>query len=245
MAHSLKIFCDFDGTVAVDDVGERFFQTFGNDDIPKIVEELYAGKITPRECYHKEFAVLRGLTVTSCEEFVGKQAIDPHFREFAEFCRERRIDLWIVSDGFDFYIKRILDRYGLAHIPFIANHLVVSDTVDRNTGELQVEPQFPYTDGECECCANCKRNHLLNLSGEDDIIIYVGDGISDRCPVRYADIVFAKGRLIHYCQEENITYFEYSTFRRVLDRVREIAVRKRLKKRREAAMHRRNVFMQG
>jgi 2-hydroxy-3-keto-5-methylthiopentenyl-1-phosphate phosphatase len=245
MGHSLKVFCDFDGTVAVDDVGEKFFQTFGGETIPAIIEDLYAGKITPRECYTKEFEALRGLTVASCDEFFGKQTIDPYFRDFSEYCREKNIDLWIVSDGFDFYIKRIMDRYGLADIPFLANHLAVSDSIDRTTGELEVEPQFPYTDSECVCCANCKRNHVINLSGEDDIIVYIGDGISDRCPARYADIVFAKGRLIRYCQEENISYVEFKTFRDVLDGVKKLLSRKRLKKRREAEMRRRDVFMQG
>ena len=38
------------------------------------------------------------------------------------------------------------------------------------------------------------------------MIVYVGDGYSDRCPVQYADIVFAKGDLQTYCQEQNISY---------------------------------------
>ncbi len=243
MAHSLKIFCDFDGTVAVHDVGGRFFRTFGNNKIPGIIEDLYAGIITPRECYDREFAALHGLTLASFEEFVLEQAIDPYFKEFVEFCRKRKIDCWILSDGFNFYIERILARFELTEVPFFSNHLAYS--VQPDSGELHFEPQFPYTDSECNHCANCKRNHLLTLSGDDDIIVYVGDGISDRCPVRYADIVFAKGQLVKYCQEENITYFEYRTFREIVDRLTELVTRKRLKKRREAEMRRRDVFMQG
>jgi len=243
MAHSLKIFCDFDGTVAVNDVGRRFFETFGNEEIPKIIENLYKGIITPRECYNREFAALHGLTLATFEEFVRKQAIDPHFREFVEFCRERKIDCWILSDGFDFYIERILARFELKDVPFFSNHLVYS--IRRDSDELLVEPQFPFTDSECDRCANCKRNHMLTLSGDDDIIVYVGDGISDRCPVRYADIVFAKEELVKYCQEENITYFEYRTFREVINRLTELLGRKRLKKRWEAEVCRRDVFVQG
>ena len=245
MTHSLKIFCDFDGTVTVDDVGENFFHTFGNEEIPKILDDLYAGRIMPRECYDREFAVLQGLTLSSCEDFISKQTIDPHFREFTEWCREQKIDFWILSDGFDFYIGRILERFELANIPFLSNHLAMSAPVHGYAGDLHVEPKFPFTDSECDQCANCKRNHMLTLSGDDDIIVYVGDGISDRCPARYADIVFAKGRLVKYCQEENITYFEYRTFRQVIDRMKDLTGRKRLKKRREAEMHRRDLFKQG
>jgi 2-hydroxy-3-keto-5-methylthiopentenyl-1-phosphate phosphatase len=86
---------------------------------------------------------------------------------------------------------------------------------------------------------------VLTLSGDDDIIMYIGDGISDRCPVRFADIVFAKGRLIRYCQEQNIPYHEFRTFDDVRSRLELILQQKRIRKRREAEMARRDVFAQG
>jgi 2-hydroxy-3-keto-5-methylthiopentenyl-1-phosphate phosphatase len=86
---------------------------------------------------------------------------------------------------------------------------------------------------------------MLNISADDDIIVYVGDGYSDRCPIRYADIVFAKGQLIKYCQELNITYFEFDHFGDVQLKMEEVVQRKRIRHRQEAAMARREVFMQG
>jgi 2-hydroxy-3-keto-5-methylthiopentenyl-1-phosphate phosphatase len=86
---------------------------------------------------------------------------------------------------------------------------------------------------------------MLNISADDDIIVYVGDGYSDRCPIRYADIVFAKGQLIKYCQELNITYFEIDHFGDVQLKMEEVVQRKRIRHRQEAAMARREVFMQG
>jgi 2-hydroxy-3-keto-5-methylthiopentenyl-1-phosphate phosphatase len=151
------------------------------------------------------------------------------------------VPLVILSDGLDFYVGRILQRHGLKRLPFFANHV---DFV-KDDGRTRLVPSFPYTDSECDRCANCKRNHMLTLSGDDDIIVYVGDGISDRCPIRYADIVFAKRRLIKYCQEQNITYHEFSDFADVRRRLEEIVRRKRIKKRREAEMARRETFLQG
>ena len=53
-------------------------------------------------------------------------------------------------------------------------------------------------------CANCKRNHLLTKSGDESVIVYIGNGSSDQCPSRYADIVFAK-LLLTLREAENIT----------------------------------------
>ena len=86
---------------------------------------------------------------------------------------------------------------------------------------------------------------MLTMSGEDDIIVYVGDGISDRCPVRYADIVFAKHSLVSYCQRQNISYYRYRTFGDVQARLEALLAQKRVRQRREAAIARRDVFMRG
>ncbi|HEY4612759.1 MAG TPA: 2-hydroxy-3-keto-5-methylthiopentenyl-1-phosphate phosphatase, partial [Bacteroidota bacterium] len=106
-------------------------------------------------------------------------------------------------------------------------------------------PSFPYRDEECDRCGNCKRNHLLTISGDDDVLVYVGDGISDRCPVRYADIVFAKHSLVSYCQRQNISYYRYRTFGDVQARLEALLAQKRVRQRREAAIARRDVFMRG
>ena len=86
---------------------------------------------------------------------------------------------------------------------------------------------------------------MLNVSADDDIIVYVGDGYSDRCPIRYADFVFAKRQLIKHCQEQNITYFEFNNFGDVQVKMEKIVQRKRIRHRQEAAMARREVFIQG
>ena len=143
----------------------------------------------------------------------------------------------ILSDGLDAYIKRVLSNAGLNLVPFFANH---TEFVGQ-----KLTVSFPYTDAECNLCGNCKRNHMLNTSADEDIIVYVGDGYSDRCPVRYADLVFAKRQLIKYCQEQNITYFEFNNFNDVQVRMEEIVQRKRIRHRQEAAMARREVFVQG
>jgi 2,3-diketo-5-methylthio-1-phosphopentane phosphatase len=173
--------------------------------------------------------------------FVDQFSLDPTFKGFVEFCRARDIPLIVLSDGLDFYVERLLKNNGFGDLSYYSNHLefVLSGAVTK------LVPSFPYTDAECLHCGNCKRNHLLTLSGDEDIIVYIGDGISDQCPVRYADIVFAKGSLIHSCQEQNITYHEFRNFSDVLRRLELVLKQKRIKKRREAEMARREVFAQG
>jgi 2,3-diketo-5-methylthio-1-phosphopentane phosphatase len=237
----LRIFCDFDGTVAQKDVGRELFTEFGGIGADEIAHQYLNDTITARECLLAEARLVSGVSPAQLGAFVDQFTIDVHFSQFRDFCLLRDIPLVILSDGLDFYVERILNRNHLADCSFFANHLEFVN----NGGVAGLDVTFPYTDSECLFCGNCKRNHMLTLSGDDDIIVYVGDGISDRCPIHYADIVFAKKDLIKYCQQENISYFEYTTFLDVQKRLEILLTKKRLRKRREAEMARRDVFMQG
>lgn len=237
----IRVFCDFDGTTATEDVGNRLFQTFGGHRSIDSVEKYFNGEIDARRCLEQECECVESLTKEQLAAFLDQFTLDPCFRSFVEFCRLREMPLVILSDGLDFYIEHLLRVHDLHDVKFYANHL----EFDRQGSLTKLVPSFPYTDAECLLCGNCKRNHMLTQSGDEDVIVYVGDGISDRCPVRYADIIFAKKDLIKYCQEQNITYFEYRHFGDVQRKIEQILSRRRIKTRREAGMARREAFMQG
>ena len=237
----MRIFSDFDGTIAVEDVGDRLSRRFAGADVSEVIRDYQDGSITARVCLTRKCEAVKSATSVEVERFIDQFSLDPTFKGFVEFCRGRDIPFVVLSDGLDFYVERLLKNNGFGDLPFLSNHLefVLSGAVTR------IVPSFPHTDAECLLCGNCKRNHVLTLSADDDIIVYIGDGISDRCPVRYADIVFAKGSLIRYCQEQNVTYHEFRNFDDVVQRLELILQRKRIKKRREAEMARREVFAQG
>ncbi len=237
----LRVFCDFDGTIAAHDIGSRLFRTFAGEKAAQIVQRYLNDEINARECLTQECAAIDTVTPVELAKFVDQFEIDPHFPGFATFCSAHGIPVTIVSDGLDVYVEQMLRKYNLAHLRWFANH---AEFV-RVGNSTKLVPSFPYRDAECERCGNCKRNHILTSSGDDDVIVYVGDGISDRCPARYADIVFAKHSLIPYCQEQNITYHEYRQFGDVQGRLENILQQRRIRKRREAEMARREVFQQG
>ena len=106
-------------------------------------------------------------------------------------------------------------------------------------------PTFPYTDEECRKCANCKRNHILANSSDTDFTVYIGDGYSDTCPAQYCDFVFAKNSLLKYCEVNRITYFPFTNFRDVQKRLNELVNKKRLKKKHQAELKRKQVYRQG
>lgn len=242
MTMALKLFVDFDGTVTTTDVGDAFFLEFGGAECTRIVQEYRRGTLSARDCFDAEAAAVGRLDLRAAEAFVDAQTIDPGFGAFVGFCRDSGIDVTVVSDGLDYYIRRILARHGLRDVSFFSNRLELSP-VNAN-GEAKIAVSYPFIDAECNRCACCKRNIILTNAGEQDIIGYIGEGYSDRCAAQYADIVFAKDELEIFCQKENISYFTYRTFEDVVSRLKQLLAKKRLRKRRQAELRRREVFMQ-
>ena len=240
---ALKLFVDFDGTITHNDVGDLIFRELGIENYDVLVQDYLDGKIGSPEYWIRVCERAGAVNREAMERSVDRQEIDPTFIDLTNFCKSRDLEYFILSDGFDFYIERLLKRFGLEEVEYFSNRLEFQP-VD-GTGSFFLRPVFPYLDEECTRCANCKRNHLLTLSSDDDVIVFVGDGLSDLCPSKYADIVFAKKDLIRYCREENISYYEYQNFRDVMDRLEKILAQKRIRKRWQAELRRREAFLQG
>ena len=197
------VLVDFDGTITQNDVGALLFDTFSKKESQKIVSFWLKGEISSRECLARECELIK-ITKSELKKFALSQKIDGKFPDFVDLCKREKLKLVILSDGLDFYIKLILKKFGLEKLPFYSNIL-------RFEGR-KLKPEFPYFDQGCGNCGNCKRYHLKNLKERKQKVVYIGDGLSDKCAVREADFVFAKNDLHTFCVKENIKHFPFRNF---------------------------------
>lgn len=203
----IAVLCDFDGTVAQDDVGDLLFETFATAEAREAVDEWMRGEISSRQCLEREAAAARCCPNT-LKNFLSGRRLDPYFKDFHDFAQQRGIEVVVLSDGLDFYIEQMLIRNGLGGIEFFANRL----RIDGET--LHVE--FPWHDMlECTECGCCKTYHLMRYKEDGYFVVYVGNGLSDRCPCESADLVLAKGELLEHCRAKKIGAVEFKNFRDV------------------------------
>ena len=236
--NKFKVFVDFDGTITKIDVGEAIFREFGNaEETDKIVADLLSNKITARKCWELLFATIERIDTEKLDEFIGRMNIDPTFHQFHNYCSNNNIDLFVLSDGFDYYINRIFNKEKLNHLKIFANNLIIND-------KNEMIPSFPYFDIDCQTSANCKRNHVLNNSGDEEFTVYIGDGNSDKYSTQFCDFIFAKDDLLKYCEKERITFFSFKNFEDVITRLESLRTKKRLKKRYQAELKRREIYLQ-
>lgn len=202
------ILCDFDGTVCSVDMGNEILNRFTGKGWEEIDRAYCADEIGSRVAYSQVTPLFKGTRSQMLKFVSDKEKLDPYFAGFYVYCREKGVDLKIVSDGLDFYIDAILKKYGLGEIEYFSNAVLFSDR-----DKMSIE--FPQMNKKCEKCGTCKSNILTKYQTSYDMIVYIGDGHSDFCPAQKADLVFAKGILYEKCMEVGKSTIQYGNFQDV------------------------------
>ncbi|CAA3022243.1 inorganic pyrophosphatase 3-like [Olea europaea subsp. europaea] len=135
---------------------------------------------------------LQGKTVNDIEECLQQVPLHTRIVEVTKTAHALGCDLKVVSDSNAFYIRTILEHYGIYNCfsEIITNPIVVEDR-----GRLRI---FPYNDMDsphsCDLCPPnlCKGGVIERIQSsisesERKRLIYVGDGRNDFCPTLKLD----------------------------------------------------------
>jgi 2-hydroxy-3-keto-5-methylthiopentenyl-1-phosphate phosphatase len=213
---SLRLWIDFDGTLVVPNVAIILVAEFARDGkrvAHEIDEELHAGRITLREAWERQVALLPPDRMDEMAEWaVRNTPLRAGATELLALLERHEIPASIVSGGLDFYIGPILRNAGI-DLP------VYSDV-------LRVEPpnvlrlSHPYGHSTCRLCGICKAQTVVGLGGDDRRSVFVGDGSTDKYAAEVADIVFARRRLKGYCEKSGIPHYAFEEFGPVTEQLR-------------------------
>jgi 2-hydroxy-3-keto-5-methylthiopentenyl-1-phosphate phosphatase len=107
---AIEVLCDFDGTIASDDIGFRIIETFAGPGWREVEDAYQRGEKGSRVALEEIFSL------TEVPEHVLRSFVedhfhlDPAFHAFLEFCRSADLEVTVLSDGFDFYIDLMLAK---------------------------------------------------------------------------------------------------------------------------------------
>lgn len=201
---------DFDGTIAPTDTVDELLQKFAPG-WEGLERDWVEGRINSQECMSGQIALVRGERAELCD-FLESVAIDPSFRAFVDFARTFG-EVVVVSDGLDYPIRHALAKAGI-DVPVFANALTFRDR--------GLAIGFPHRDagcrvgsGTCKCAVSRTAD-----AGRGMPVVLIGDGKSDQCIARIADVVFAKSKLRTICEAEGIPHFPFETFADVIETIR-------------------------
>ncbi len=203
-ARHAQVWIDFDGTITKQDVLDKLIERYALDDSWKHVEARWQrGEIGSRQCLTEEFALIR-IGQSELRNFLDTIAIDRGLLALLKVLGENRVPAAILSDGIDSFIQHILRREGITHLPARSN--AIRHEANR------LEMHCPHADKNCEsAAAHCKCASATALRLPERKTIYIGDGRSDLCPARKADVVFAKGALASALAAEAKAFCPFET----------------------------------
>lgn len=203
---------DFDGTLSVGDTVDAMLERFADSSWQDLERDWLDGKITAVECMKQQLDLVEVDQVTLENFFRGIQ-LDASFIPFHKYISQFS-KVAIVSDGLDHAIDVATHNAEIPTMPIYANKLSFKPN--------GVSISYPYKNPDCKAGNGvCKCQIADQLSSDvGGPVVLVGDGKSDYCLAGQADIVFAKGKLITYCEQQNIPFRRFKTFAEVLEVVK-------------------------
>lgn len=201
------LFLDFDGTISRRDAVDAILETYADPKWLTFEAEWRAGRMGSRDCLQAQMALVRA-TRKQIDALLDEIGIDEDLVALLEMCATHDIAAHIVSDGFDYCIRRILSGASKRVAALLRGGRVCAGHLE-SRGHLW-RTEFPFFHQTCgHGCATCKPAVMRLLNKTNAPAIFVGDGLSDRYAAESAELVFAKDGLASYCTEHSIEHIQY------------------------------------
>ncbi|MCX5715589.1 MAG: MtnX-like HAD-IB family phosphatase [Candidatus Omnitrophica bacterium] len=205
------VITDFDGTITQKDTLVGILDKFAGPKWLKIAALVRSGRLGTKIGLKKEMALCR-VTKKEYIDFLNTDVkIDPTFKNFLRFCEKNKLKVIVVSGGFGLNIEVVFKKFGIPRLPYYANIIQFKGNI--------VKLKYPYTHKACKTCGHCKAPYIKRFKDKGYFTIYAGDSVTDRCPAKVADLVFAKHHLAEYCGEKGIPFVPYTTFGQIKKRL--------------------------
>ncbi|MCR8634926.1 2-hydroxy-3-keto-5-methylthiopentenyl-1-phosphate phosphatase [Paenibacillus radicis (ex Xue et al. 2023)] len=217
MKRTQVIFCDFDGTITVNDnivAIMKHFQPAGWD---VLVEQVISKTISIREGVGRMFALLPTSRKQEVIDYsINNVKIRDGFSKLLEYCKQQNITFLVTSGGIDFFVYPVLYAFP-----------IVKENIYCNASDFSgshIEIVWPHVcDDQCHNnCGMCKTTIIRGYPSDKYERILIGDSVTDFEGAKLADTVFARSHLIDLCKDLGLNYYPFENFHEVIERLKEM-----------------------
>ncbi|CAM4216679.1 2-hydroxy-3-keto-5-methylthiopentenyl-1-phosphate phosphatase [Paenibacillus tarimensis] len=215
-SRSKVIFCDFDGTITVNDNIVAIIKHFNPEGWEAIVDDIVGERKSIRQGVGELFRLLPASRRKEVVEFaISNAQIREGFSELLRFCKYQSIDFYVTSGGIDFFVYPLLQPFDIPE-----DHIFCNGSSFEGS---QIEILWPHPcDHECSNeCGMCKTTIMRRFPADQYERILIGDSVTDFEGAKIADMVFARSHLIEKCRELGVSYTPFETFHDVIDELEE------------------------
>lgn len=202
------LFCDFDGTITLNDNIIAAMKHFNPPGWEDIVKEIVGETKSIRQGVGEMFALLPSAMKDEVREYIlHNAAIRAGFTELLDWCKANDVPFYVTSGGIDFFVYPILAPFGIP-----ADHIYCNGS--DFSGE-NITITWPHA---CdEFCANggcgmCKTAVIRRFPEDRYFRILIGDSVTDFAGAKIADLVYSRSILTDKCRELGLPHAPFETF---------------------------------
>lgn len=203
MTLKIIVLCDFDGTITNEDALEPIYTRFASCGT-YFAKLWHLGKIGTREEMVETFNCIHA-DRSQLESVLDEITIDEGIHDLLLSCKSLGYEFAILSDGLEWYIHHILERYNIFGVKIFANQIVF-----KNDGSFQFE--FPWFNQNNPKRALHKPAIIDQYHQAGYHTIFIGNGSSDQDAVWEAEQIYAKTPLFEYCVAKQIEAHHFESF---------------------------------
>ncbi|WP_445240153.1 HAD-IB family phosphatase [Microcoleus vaginatus] len=198
------VFCDFDGTITVEETFVAMLKHFAPELSSQLMPEIYARRLSLRSGVRQLLESIPSECYGEIVEFSRGRLMRPGLLELLDFLDEKKVDFAIVSGGLRIMVETVMgDLVNRASVIYAVD-------VDASGPRLQVNSEL---EGDEELVS--KVRVMAQHPAEEQVAI--GDSLTDFNMALHASSVFARDRLAEYLDEQQKPYTKWDNFFDILE----------------------------
>jgi len=202
------VFCDFDGTITVEDTFVKVCRHFAADTVDNFLREIFKGNLSLKDGIRDIVESIPSARYPEMLDFVNGTPLRPGIERFLDFLEEKTIPFVVISGGL---LGLVLRQLG----PIAARvEKIYAADVDTSGEYLRVIS--PFEDG----AELVNKKKIMSTYCYTDAAA-LGDGVTDQGMAMEASIVFARKHLADFldkCGKAYETWNDFHDVREMLER---------------------------
>ncbi|MFD0958866.1 2-hydroxy-3-keto-5-methylthiopentenyl-1-phosphate phosphatase [Paenibacillus chungangensis] len=205
------VFCDFDGTITVNDNIIALIKHFNPPGWEDIASRTIATELSIKEGVGRMFRLLPSSMKEEMIQYsISNARIREGFQTFLNYCKGNDIQVLVTSGGIDFFVFPLLEPFGIPK-----EHIFCNGS-DFSSPQTEILWPHPCDDHCANDCGMCKTTIMRRYPASKYERIIIGDSVTDFEGAKQADIVFSRSHLTEKCRELGIPHNEYETFHDII-----------------------------
>jgi 2-hydroxy-3-keto-5-methylthiopentenyl-1-phosphate phosphatase len=199
MQPSRIVFCDFDGTITVDETFVAVLKLYTPELAADVIPQIYELKLTLKEGVRLMLESIASSNYPAILDFVRSQPQRSGLPEFLDFLSVHDVPFVVISGGLQGMVEAALE-------PLKSKiEAIYGVEVDRRGDHFQV---FSPAEGETDFVDKV----VLMDRHPTAQKIMIGDSVTDLNMAIAVDVVFARDRLAQYLDERGVVYYSWNDF---------------------------------